>query len=80
MSKSLFTFASSHMAMEAELLCEDNALPCRLIPLPSRISAGCGLALLCSEDLMERVKTMLSATGVHVEGVYLGEGKNWVQE
>lgn len=31
--------------MAAEKLCREENIPARLIPLPSAISAGCGLAL-----------------------------------
>lgn len=38
------TFATTTAAMEMERKAEEEQIPGRLIPLPSEISAGCGLA------------------------------------
>ncbi|NLX83158.1 MAG: DUF3343 domain-containing protein [Clostridiales bacterium] len=77
MSQLLYTFSSSHTAMEAELLCEDAGHPCRLIPLPSMISAGCGLALLCPDAYGAAVNHLLTTHRLHLEGLYQGGGKTW---
>ncbi len=38
------TFNSSHSAMEGERTLE-KFVPCRLIPIPTELSAGCGMVL-----------------------------------
>lgn len=38
------TFASTFDAMEAERLCQAAGVPGRIIPLPTQLSADCGLA------------------------------------
>ena len=77
MSQVLYTFSSSHTAMEAELLCEEEGHPCRLIPLPSILSAGCGLALLCPAASRGMVAGLLRQHHLMTEGLYQGAGKVW---
>lgn len=77
MSTLLYTFSSSHAAMEAELTCEQEGLPLRLIPLPSTISAGCGLALLLSFDLQPQVTALLIKSSIPFEAIYRKEGPHW---
>ena len=38
------TFDTTSQAMAAEALFQDAGLPGRMIPIPSQITAGCGLA------------------------------------
>jgi len=76
-SQVLYTFSSSHTAMEAELLFEEVGHPCRLIPLPSMISAGCGLALLCPAASRGAVAGLLRQHQLQTEGLYAGAGKVW---
>jgi hypothetical protein len=40
----VITFGTTANAMAMEKFCETNGIPGRLIPVPSAISAGCGLA------------------------------------
>ena len=42
--KTILSFASTSDAMAAEEKCKEEGLPGRLIPVPSVITAGCGLA------------------------------------
>lgn len=38
------TFKSTFDAIEAERLCKEHEVPGRIIPLPTQVSADCGLA------------------------------------
>lgn len=40
----IVTFRSTFDAMEAERLCQEAGVPGRIIPLPTQLSADCGLA------------------------------------
>lgn len=42
--KIVLTFATASDAMALEAAARDRGLPGRMIPIPSEISAGCGLA------------------------------------
>ena len=42
--KIVLTFATTSDAMALEAAARDRGLPGRMIPIPSEISAGCGLA------------------------------------
>lgn len=66
----LIAFPSSHAAMEAELLAEDEGIACRLIPLPPDIHAGCGLVLRCEQSVSEDIIALLDAHHVALDGVY----------
>lgn len=80
MTQALFTFASAHAAMEAELDCEEAGLPCRLIPLPASLSAGCGLALLCPRETQAAALRLMARKQIPVEAVYLGDQRGWQKE
>lgn len=36
---------STHLVMQLEKICLENKMNCRIIPLPTEISANCGLAI-----------------------------------
>jgi ribosomal protein L7Ae-like RNA K-turn-binding protein len=36
---------STHLVMQLEKICLDNKINCRIIPLPTEISANCGLSI-----------------------------------
>jgi hypothetical protein len=79
-TQALFTFHSSHAAMAAEICCEEAGFSCRLIPLPSSLSAGCGLALLCPREEREKVASLLACEDIPFESVYAGDRTVWQKE
>lgn len=65
----VFSFASSHFAIAAELAakkCEDA----RLIPLPPEISAGCGLVLRVNENAITETVSILKDAEIPYEEIY----------
>lgn len=66
--KLIITFHTTADAMEMEGACRENNLSGRLIPVPRKISAGCGLAW-CSEPDTEAVllKVMKDVEIAHQE-------------
>ncbi len=55
--KLLLTFPSVHYAMKAEKALIGEGYETKMIPTPRDISTSCGLCLLLSVDLLERVET-----------------------
>ncbi|MDR1445004.1 MAG: DUF3343 domain-containing protein [Treponema sp.] len=43
--KQLFTFETVSAALDAEILCKELNIPCRIIPVPRFLSASCGYAM-----------------------------------
>ena len=68
-TKLLFTFHSTAEAMAAERVCTPLAPGGRLIPVPTSITAGCGLAWRCETAYREAVCTALQAHNITVQEV-----------
>ncbi len=64
----LFTFANSHLVLKAEKTLENQDI--KVIPLPSEISTGCGLSIMCDLDNVENIISILSNTEVPYKKVY----------
>ncbi|MDY5976619.1 MAG: DUF3343 domain-containing protein [Anaerovoracaceae bacterium] len=71
--KHIVTFHTTSAAMEMEDVCREENLNGRLIPLPKRISADCGLAW-CS-DIKESgsVEKLLEEKGLPFQGIHICE-------
>lgn len=65
----IITFLSTHYAIAAERHCEKQ-VPCRLIPLPPRISAGCGLALKVQQPQLAEAMQVLAERDIPHQAVY----------
>lgn len=65
----LLSFASTHHAMAAERHCEKQC-PCRLIPLPPKIDAGCGLVLRLEEESLPIALQVLTEKNIPYQGKY----------
>ena len=68
--KTVVTFASTSDAMNMESLARDNAIPGRIIPVPSDISAGCGLAWCADEPDKDTLLTALETYAIPHEGAF----------
>lgn len=73
--KTVITFPNTHAAMTFEEFATENNLPGRIIPVPSAISAGCGLSWCAPPEhraaLLEVIKThALEIEGVHTVNLY----------
>ncbi len=60
----ILTFHSTHRAIEAQHLLEQNQVPFRVIPTPTEISADCGIALLLSHEVAGAGKHILTESKV----------------
>lgn len=71
--KHIVTFHTTSAAMEMEDICREENLNGRLIPLPKRISADCGLAW-CSDIKESRsVEKLLAEKGLPFQGIHICE-------
>jgi len=68
--KTVFTFPTTTFAMEAERLCREEGLPGRLIPVPAKISAGCGMAWCAPPGSADALIGLFGREKVAIEGVY----------
>lgn len=68
--KVVITFASTGDAMAAEDAARTYGLPGRMIPVPSEISAGCGLSWAAAVADEEALLAGVAEHGVAHEGVF----------
>ena len=68
--KIVVTFANTTDAMKMEAVCEEKAVTGRMIPVPKVISAGCGLAWCSAPENEERIRAVLSETGLKEEAIH----------
>ena len=69
------TFDSTHHAMAAEDILRGESVKLEVVPPPSNLSAGCGLALRISLDDVPIVTGFLAAEGAPYAGIYLLDGE-----
>lgn len=63
----VITFASTEQALAAEALLHERSLPGRLIPIPTQITAGCGLAWKAEPEQQAALLEALTQSGVGFE-------------
>lgn len=63
----ILTFATTSAAMLMEKVCGQQEIPGRLIPVPTQITAGCGLAWRMTPAEYEENAARIEATEVPVE-------------
>jgi len=66
----IVTFPAATDAMAMEAYCAGEGTPGRLIPLPSVISAGCGLCWSAPVEARHIVETAVNAAGLRTGGIY----------
>lgn len=68
--KIIVTFPTTNSAMTMEEKCKEKGIDGRLIPLPSEISAGCGLAWAQEPSEYDRLVEQIEADGMEISGIY----------
>ena len=63
-------FSTTTSAMEMERKAEEKEVPGRLIPLPSEISAGCGLAWKTERSERENLMRFMEQEKLRWEAIY----------
>lgn len=68
--KVVLTFATTSDALAVEAAAREHGLPGRAIPVPSEISAGCGLAWCADERDREELLAAIGRHGLDHEGAF----------
>ena len=68
--KLVVAFHTTSEAMAMEMICMEQNVPGRLIPLPTAISAGCGLAWCAELQDRELIERVMGASGITKEDIY----------
>ena len=66
----LFTFYSTHLALEFERILKSKNINVKLIPVPRKISSSCGLAGKIDEKDLSNVKEICSDSNIEYEDIY----------
>lgn len=64
MTEAVFTFDTTHMALWAEEIARDEAIPVEVIPAPAGAKALCDLALATRPERVRELETHLERMGV----------------
>ena len=64
------TFSTTTAAMKMERTAKESEFQGRLIPIPSEISAQCGLAWKCVEQSEEETENFLKKKELAWDGIY----------
>ncbi|MEE1228233.1 MAG: DUF3343 domain-containing protein [Lachnospiraceae bacterium] len=68
--KIVITFHNTHEAMRVEELCKENGVDGRMIPIPTDITAGCGLAWRMEPTEEEKFQALMGREGLKPQGRY----------
>ena len=66
----LFTFYSTHLALELERTLKADDIFINLIPVPRKISSSCGLAGKIKEKDLSKVKNICKENKIEYEETY----------
>ena len=58
---------STHFVMQLEKLLQNYEICCRIIPLPSEVSAGCGLSIKVELEDSQKVDEIIQKEAIKVE-------------
>ena len=68
--RAIVSFPATTDAMAMEAWCENHGVPGRLIPLPTAISAGCGMCWSAPIANKEEVEQAAKDAGLRYSGVH----------
>ena len=60
-------FDTTDAAMEMESFCKQNGIAGRLVPVPRRLSAGCGIAWRMETEVYAQYQTVIADCGIEIE-------------
>ena len=66
----IITFHTTTAAMAFEKYCMANSLPGRLIPVPTTITAGCGMAWMASPEDRPALDEAIEKDALAVDALY----------
>ena len=65
----IIVYSTSH-ALRIEKLLQGISIPCKLIPVPRRISSDCGVCLRILRSDIDAASQVIEATSVEIEGIH----------
>ena len=68
--KILITFYTTTQAMEMEECCRQDGMPGRLIPVPGKISAGCGVGWMADGQERAGLEAFLREQRLAFQNIY----------
>lgn len=68
--KLVITFFTTTAALKMEMVCKEHGAEGRLIPVPSSISADCGLAWCSKNESEDEVLDLMVQHNIHSQGIY----------
>ena len=66
----VITFSNTPEAIKMEKYCQEHQMPGRLIPIPSQITAGCGLAWKTELSEKDTIMNFMEQQKLHWEAMY----------
>lgn len=69
----LVTFSTTAQAMQMERFCMEQGIPGRLIPVPRKITAGCGLSWKTEPSQRESLQAAMRRGALPWEAMYVLE-------
>lgn len=63
----VFTFHTTDAAMEMEAFCKQNGIAGRLVPVPRRLSAGCGISWRIEAAVFAQHRERIEHSGIEIE-------------
>lgn len=63
----VLTFHTTDAAMEMESFCKQNGIAGRLVPVPRRLSAGCGIAWRVEAAVWAQYRACIEHSGIEIE-------------
>ncbi|MCQ2555659.1 MAG: DUF3343 domain-containing protein [Clostridia bacterium] len=64
------TFRNTALALAMESKCKEKGMEGRMIPVPSSISAGCGLSWCAPVEMEEEYRAFIEQENLEVEGIH----------
>ncbi len=68
--KLVITFYTTTAAMAMEHICKEQGAEGRIIPVPSQISADCGLAWCANEEAEDTLLSLMVQHHITSQGIY----------
>ncbi|RAK11751.1 uncharacterized protein DUF3343 [Halanaerobium saccharolyticum] len=73
----IFTFYSTHLALEFERELKNSEINVKIIPVPRQISSSCGLSGRINAQDLEKVKEICNDSEIEYEDIYQIKGENF---
>ena len=66
----IITFVTTTAAMAMEKICREEEIPGRLVPVPRKIRAGCGMCWAAPLQAREEIEELVIRHCLAIDGIY----------